>query len=432
MTPQKKKYLNYIQTNPVKFGNMVGFTDLADIHNEWLKSFLFSKQDQTLLAHRGSYKTTTLAVAIAFLMILFPNKNIIFLRKTDTDVVEIILQVAKILNSKYFKSIVWILYEVELVLLKETTTEIDTNLKSSTRGTSQLLGMGIGASLTGKHADIVITDDIVNIKDRTSKAERDRTKLQYQELQNVKNRGGRFINTGTPWHEDDAINMMPNVQRFTCYETGLITQEQLNALREAMTPSLFAANYELKHIADAESLFSAPKYTNEYGLLKQGIAHIDAGYQGSDKTAYTAMKQLPDGKFVAFGKRWDKHVDDCMSEIVQIHNSFMLGSVYLENNADKGYLAKEVRKKGLTSSEYHESMNKFIKITTYLRKEWSNILWLDNTDPDYMSDILDYTENATHDDCPDSAASLIRTFTIDKPKPVNVRKTIETFKKLGL
>ena len=164
----------------------------------------------------------------------------------------------------------------------------------------------------------------------------------------------------------------------------------------------------------------------------QGIAHIDAGYQGADKTAYTAMKRLPSGKFVAFGKRWDKHVDDCMDEIIQIHNSFMLGSVHLENNADKGYLAKEVRKKGLTASDYHESMNKFIKITTYLRKEWKNILWLDNTDPDYMSDILDYTENATHDDCPDSAASLIREFTKDRPKPINVKKTIDTFKKLGL
>lgn len=193
MSPKKRKYLNLIKTNPVIFGNLVGFTDLAELHNDWLKSFLFEKDDQTLLAHRGSFKTTTLAIAIALLMILFPNKNIIFLRKTDTDVVEIILQVAKVLSSKYFKTLVFALYGVELVLLKETTTEIDTNLKTSTRGTSQLLGMGIYASLTGKHADIVITDDIVNIKDRVSRAEREKTKLQYQELQNVKNRGGRFI-----------------------------------------------------------------------------------------------------------------------------------------------------------------------------------------------------------------------------------------------
>jgi len=33
--------------------------------------FLFAKDDQTLLAHRGSYKTTCLAIAIAILIVIF-------------------------------------------------------------------------------------------------------------------------------------------------------------------------------------------------------------------------------------------------------------------------------------------------------------------------------------------------------------------------
>lgn len=432
MTPQQKKYLKIVKEDPVTFGNLTGFKDLSAIHNEWIKSFLYKTEDQTLLAHRGSYKTTCLAIAIAFLIVLYPNKNIIFFRKTDTDVIEIVVQVSKILQSDYFKTLVFILYGIDLIFLKNTSWEIDTNLKSSTRGTSQLLGMGISASITGKHADIVITDDIVNLKDRISRAERERTKSAYMELQNVKNRGGRFINTGTPWHKEDAISTMPNIKRFTCFETGLMTKEDIEHLREVMTPSLFAANYELKHIADADAMFDSPKYTDNYESIHNGLAHIDAGYQGSDRTAFTIMKKLPDGSFVAYGKRWEKHVDDCMQEIAQLHASFMAGTLHLENNADKGYLAKEVRKYDIPTFEYHESMNKFIKITTYLRKEWKNIVWLDTTDPDYMNDILDYTENAEHDDSPDSAASLVRAFSKDKPKPINVRKTIETFKKLGL
>lgn len=407
MTPEKKKYLNMIRTDPVKFGNLVGFVDLVDIHNEWLKSFLFTKEDQTLLAHRGSYKTTTLAVAIALLMVLFPNKNIIFLRKTDTDVVEIIQQVAKILISKYFQTLTYVLYGVDIVLVKETTTEIDTNLKTSARGTSQLLGMGIGASLTGKHADIVITDDIVNIKDRISRAERERTKLQYQELQNVKNRGGRFINTGTPWHKEDAIGMMPNVQRFDCYQTGLIDVDQRKALQQAMTPSLFAANYELKHIADEDSMFEAPQYTSETNLIFDGVAHIDAAYGGEDSTAFTIFKEQKDGTIIGYGKKWKKHVDDCLPEILERHRHYKAGTIHVETNGDKGYLAKGLRDRGQYVSEYHESMNKFIKISTYLRKHWSQIIWIDDTDTEYIAEILDYTENAEHDDAPDSAASLL-------------------------
>ena len=99
----------------------------------------------------------------------------------------------------------------------------------------------------------MFTDDIVNLKDRISKAERDEIKLRYQELQNVKNRGGKIFNTGTKWHKEDAVETyMPNVKIYTCYDTGLMTRKEIEEIRNKMTPSLFAANYELKHIADED------------------------------------------------------------------------------------------------------------------------------------------------------------------------------------
>lgn len=407
MNTQQKQYLDLVKNDPVKFGHWTGFNDLIDVHNEWIKSFLFGKEDQTLLAHRGSYKTTCLAISIAFLIVLQPNKNIIFFRKTDTDVIEIVLQVQKILLSDYFQKLTYVLYGVELVLLKASSFEIDTNLKTSSRGTSQLLGIGIKASITGKHGDIIITDDIVNVKDRVSKAERDFIKLQYQELQNIKNRGGRFINTGTPWHKEDAISSMPNITKYDFNKTEMITKEQLQHLRGSMSPSLFAANYELKHIADADAMFSAPKYTSEKELIFNGLAHIDAAYGGSDATSFTIFKEQGD-RIIGFGKRWEKHVDDCLGEIVAFHKEFRAGTIHVEKNADKGYLAKELNKRKAFAQEYHESQNKFIKITTYLRKYWNQIEWLEETDPEYINEILDYTENAEHDDSPDSAASLLR------------------------
>lgn len=398
-----KRILDTFFDNPVLFGKMAGFKDLVQLHNDWIKSFLFATDDRTLLAHRGSYKTTCLSIAIALMLIVFPNKTIIFMRKTDTDVTEIVLQVQKLLISEPFQMLSYALHGVEVTLLKATNAEIDTNLKKSSKGTSQLLAMGIGASITGKHADIIITDDIVNLKDRVSRAERERTKTQYQELQNVKNRGGRFINTGTPWHKEDTISQMPNVKRFDCYETGLITKEQLAHLREVMIPSLFSANYELKHIADSEAMFTAPKFESDISTIYNGVAHIDGAYGGSDFTAFTAKKDN-----IMYGKMWNKHVDDCLNEIALLHQELRLGTIFVETNADKGYLAKAIRAKGIPVKEYHENTNKFIKIATHLRAEWSNIKWLDMTDKDYLTQILDYTENAEHDDAPDSASSIIR------------------------
>lgn len=76
-------FMDLVLNHPVQFGIESGFEDLEDIHNEWIKSFLFSEEDETLLAHRGSYKTTCLSIAIAILLVMFPNQTIIFMRKDD-------------------------------------------------------------------------------------------------------------------------------------------------------------------------------------------------------------------------------------------------------------------------------------------------------------------------------------------------------------
>lgn len=397
-----------LKEQPYKIGHFVGFKDLTGLHNDWLRSFLYDSENQTLLAHRGSYKTTCLSIFFALHLIEKPRENVIFFRKTDTDVAEVISQTSKILKTAALQKIVNLLYGTDLIFEKDTANEINTNLNTSSKGASQIVGLGITTSITGKHADIVVTDDIVNIKDRISRAERERTKTQYMELQNIVNRGGRFINTGTPWHKEDAISLMPNVHRFDCYSTGLITREKLENLRHSMSDSLFSANYELKHIADTNTMFKEPKFISDEKLIYGGLAHIDAAYDGEDSTAFTAFKSQPDGSLVGIGKIWRKHVDDCLPEIKAIHHRLLLGSVACEKNADKGYLAKELAAQGLLPFLYSETTNKFVKISTYLRREWDNIRWLEETDPDYINQILDYSEFAEHDDAPDSAASLIR------------------------
>ena len=55
-----------------------------------------------------------------------------------------------------------------------------------------------------------------------------------------------------------------------------------------MSPSLFAANYELKHIASEEAFFETPPvFTEDVTVFRDGISHIDAAYGGSDYRAFT-------------------------------------------------------------------------------------------------------------------------------------------------
>ena len=105
---------------------------------------------------------------------------------------------------------------------------------------------------------------------------------------------------------------------------------------------------------------------------------------------------------------WQKHIDDCRGQIKALAEGLNIGKIHNETNADKGYLAKELKKDGLRAVTYHENMNKFIKITTYLRSEWNNVIFVDGTDEEYIKQILDYNEEAEHDDAADSLASIIR------------------------
>ena len=57
---------------------------------------------------------------------------------------------------------------------------------------------------------------------------------------------------------------------------------------------------------------------------------------------------------------------------------------------------------------YHESMNKYIKIVTHLKGEWSNVIFVKGTDQAYIDQILEYNEFAEHDDAPDSLACMMR------------------------
>ena len=68
----------------------------------------------------------------------------------------------------------------------------------------------------------------------------------------------------------------------------------------------------------------------------------------------------------------------------------------------------ETAKKVLKEYAYHEKQNKYLKISTHLHKWWDHIAWLEGTDPKYLSQIQNYTEDAEHDDAPDSAASVCR------------------------
>ena len=393
---------------PEQIGRKIGFAELTPLHGQWIREMIFGKEDYTLQAHRGSYKSSCLAVAISLLLVIHPTRNIIFLRKAENDVAEMLGMVSKILRTEPVNDLAMMLYQQPVRIASEGNDHLSVNFWTSPMGAQQLQGIGLRASITGKHAWYVITDDICNLTDRISRAERERTKLQYDELQNIRNRGGRIINLGTPWHKEDVFSKMPNIHRYDCYHTGLLTKEKIDELRQSMAPSLFAANYELLHIAAEDAFFeTSPVFTDDAALLRDGISHIDASYGGKDYTAFTCARRR-EGKIYLYGRLWHKHAETVLDECIAEADRLMCWPMYCEDNGDKGFLCKEIFARDHWGETYTERQNKAIKITSFLRKWWPKIVFLRGTDPEYINQIMDYTIQAEHDDAPDSAAVCCR------------------------
>ena len=414
--------------HPEQIGRRVGFKDLTPLHGMWIREIVFGKEDYTLQAHRGSYKSSSLAVAIALIMILNPTHNIIFLRKADNDVAEMIRMVGKILRQQIMTDISMVYNGIPVGIIAESLDQISTNLWTSPMGAPQLLGIGIKSSITGKHAQYVITDDICNIQDYQSEAEREHTKMQYDELQNIRNRGGRIVNLGTPWHKRDVFRKMPNIHRYDCYTTGLISREQLARLRKSMAPRLFAANYELKLIAASELVFTEPprmdetQYTDieDMPIYGEGECHIDAAFGGSDYTALTIGRIDRNRDIIyMYGKLWHKNVMRVFPQILGEIERFRPWKVVCESNADRGFLKEKLFQNEIYAGTYHETQNKKIKILTYLKQCWPDIIFMPGTDPAYIRQIVEWTENAEHDDAPDSAATMCRYFCTYRWTPRN-------------
>ena len=203
---------------------------------------------------------------------------------------------------------------------------------------------------------------------------------------------------------------MPKAARYDCYNPlvkQILPDDKLEELKQSMLPSLFAANYELRFIPSEDVVFRDARTGEENEKVTNGFMHIDAAFYGEDYTAWT-IGIVHDGKYYMRGRAERKHIQDCYEQIKADYERYLCPKIYIEDNADKGMVAKELRKLGLKVVTYHESMNKYLKIVTYLKAIWDKVYFTQETDETYLKQIADYYENAAHDDAPDSAACMAR------------------------
>jgi len=123
---------------------------------------------------------------------------------------------------------------------------------------------GVGGSSTGTRADLLVCDDIVDVKAVHSQAERERVSEEfYNNLLNLLEPEGRFWNLSTPWHADDLNARLRRSGRFKLFRKPIganlrpIWRERwdrraLARRRAEIGSAAFARGYHLTPIATDE------------------------------------------------------------------------------------------------------------------------------------------------------------------------------------
>lgn len=206
-------------------GLVAPYRALGHCHHDMLKFLMEDHTHQLIIWPRGHQKSTMVAYWTAWHLINHPSATII-LASSTADLAEKQLGFIKdtILDSPVVKK-----YWPELCHPEEgkrATWKVDEIVVDhplrAERGIRDpsIKAAGMGKTLTGFHADVVVLDDIVTDENAYTKTERDKVKRWASLLVSILNPGGIVKAVGTRYHPDDLYEEMVKMVDEVCDEDG--------------------------------------------------------------------------------------------------------------------------------------------------------------------------------------------------------------------
>jgi phage terminase large subunit-like protein len=165
---------------------------------------------------------------------------------------------------------------------------------------------GVGAGSTGTRADLLVCDDVVDVRAIRSRAERDRVSDYFtNNLMNLLEPDGRFWGLCTPWHADDLNARLKKNGAYELFRAPVgpefepVWPEKWPAerLRERMAEigsASFARGYRLVPIADDETPIRAKwvRFWSEPAECDTILLSVDPAVSTSAKADRSALVLL--------------------------------------------------------------------------------------------------------------------------------------------
>jgi hypothetical protein len=273
-------------------------------------------------------------------------------------------------------------------------------------------------NLKQNHVDFAICDDVVDAKDKQSKAERVFIEEFYNAVSGITN---NVIFLGQPVHARDLYAKIKPLIQVLSFPYGTIPEldENLEAKRAAGVDEAFIqANYFLKVSAQDTLPFNDIAVVDYFPLTKS-VMYIDGSDgKGDDTSIACYTKHL--GKFVGVGFNFSSAYYDLDKEIALIWKSFKCAFGFFETNKFGTHPVILLNRSGFKFEGVESSVNKKAKIqnaasmksvTELMRVNVGNFEGMSqelvNANRRYIEQIKNYEYISDRDDAPDNLASIM-------------------------
>jgi predicted phage terminase large subunit-like protein len=165
---------------------------------------------------------------------------------------------------------------------------------------------GVGAGSTGTRADLLVCDDVVDVRALHSRAERDRTADYFENnLMNLLEPDGRFWGLFTPWHTDDLNARLKRNEAYAVFSRTVgpdlepvwpekWSREWLLARKAEIGAASFARGYHLLPLVEEETPIRAAwvRFWTEPADYECVVLSVDPAVTASPKADASALVVL--------------------------------------------------------------------------------------------------------------------------------------------
>jgi hypothetical protein len=191
---------------------------LGHCHHDMLKYMMEDHSHQLILWPRGHMKSTMIAYWCAWRIVRQPEITILYASATSALADQQIGLIKSVLGSQLVLK-----YWPELRTVEEGRRDMwraDAFCVDHPKRKKEVIrdptckAVGMGANITGFHADVVVLDDIVVSENAETKTERDKVKSWYSLLTSILNPGGTVKAVGTRYHTEDLYSDLMEMSEY--------------------------------------------------------------------------------------------------------------------------------------------------------------------------------------------------------------------------